>query len=240
MHECPIIELVGVPGCGKSTTIRNVIEKLTGSGIKVLFINDLFVSKPELIKGAVQGIIRYSNDTQRERDAWKQFVAGIKEVPLRIKTKIDWFERLQFLYCYNLIAKINSDYNFILSDQWIFQHALSVLHDKPIKEHVEAIQRLDFEVYQLFSNQYHVILCDLTIEENVNRIQNRKHGQSVLDGMDIESLRAICSRQINNTKYFSNEYLKTKCSCVDFNGTPHENTEHVLRIIEKECEVRQK
>ena len=233
IQECPIIELVGIPGCGKTTATKYAVKQLEKDGMDVLFLNDLFLSKLELIKGSIRGWKSYSRPTIGERNAWKKYANSVSGVPLNIKKKIDWIERLQFLYCYRAISELSYCYDVVIADQWIFQHAFSILHDQDMKEYLSDLKDLDSEVAALFNGRYSIIKCDLTLEQNVKRIQNREQGQSVIDGMSVDKLSIICKLQINNISNYSNGFLQIGCYNVDFNGNERDCAETIINTIKR-------
>ena len=136
---------------------------------------------------------------------------------------------MQFLTCYDMIKKKENKYDLIISDQWIYQHALSILHDQDIRKYLDALFRLDQTVDQLFSQRYHIIVCDISIKNIIERLSGRKNGQSVLDNLTVDRMQQVCEKQIYNLTYYSN--FNVPCYHIDFNGTEYECSNNLLNMI---------
>ena len=202
-----IVELIGIPGCGKTTTLHSALSYSRDSGegkVEIIFLNKVF---PGIITLTIKSLMSYIKHYKSVRNycrKWVNIVKCVEGVKWCIKYKIGLFELLQFLYFYDKIKRLKKANAILVTDQWVFQHVFSVFHDNTINGRAkECIEEIMCEVEALFNNHYNVIRCNCSTNTIISHLQTRNDGKSVIDGLDeIELKRIIDIQQINlNTTY---------------------------------------
>jgi hypothetical protein len=193
-----IIELIGIPGCGKTTTIQRALD-CRQEGDYVLFLNKDFFFRFSLFLKATIAFIKHRKQLSGFCQRWLRVIKHAKEVKWNIRYKIGVFEFLQFLCFYDIISKNDDRFSIAISDQWVFQHTFSIFHDRPISGMtLNCISELYDEIQKIFDGRYYVIMCECDTTRILRQINGRSDGRSVIDGINIKELERIISIQQDN------------------------------------------
>lgn len=225
-----IIELVGLPGSGKSTTMRKLFAKNEVMSNST-FINPLFASKSKLLLGALISFISYPQIVVSYTIKIISLCKCIKTGARTVAWKIGIFEILQFAYCYRWIC-CNNEVKYVYSDQWVYQHLFSMLHDANIADYKSRISSIDAFIREKFADSYELVICDLPLDENMRRITKRVDGQSVLDDKPEDEIKRIFKIQKSNIKKMQT-YCKVKRSLLDMSQPIDNVLKQVITITNK-------
>lgn len=194
-----IVELIGIPGCGKTTTLNAALSLDGQDEREILFLNESFPNPFLLVIKAVVAYFKFFREVRNYCRKWLQIVRKLRGVKIKVKYKIGIFELLQFLYFYDKIVKCYPSNKVLVTDQWIFQHTFSLFHDQNInKDSQERIIQLAQIVNKLFDDNYYVIKCNCATKVIIEHLKNRIDGRSVIDGLqEKEQMRIIEIQQQN-------------------------------------------
>ena len=174
-----IVEFVGIPGCGKSTIARAMEMVCADSGETVtMYQNPLkrnlffkicqsaYIVMVSLFERKTRSILSKIAKIQIHL-LWENGIKAYKSMPFLFKIL------LIFRYCGGL-----KEDNIIIIEQGVFQYLSSALFKmryakKIIKDFVSE--------NMLTSENWHVVFCDIEIDECMNRLKNRKNGLSRIE-----------------------------------------------------------
>ena len=154
-----IVELIGIPGCGKTTTLNATLSLDRQKEREMFFLNEHFPNLFLLVIKAGASYFKHFRVVCSYCSKWLQTVRKLRGVKINVKYKIGIFELLQFLYFYDRIIKLDFSERVLVADQWIFQHTFSLFHDHSIDKdsQKQIIQLIHLVVYHpkvnnLFNN----------------------------------------------------------------------------------------
>ena len=184
-----IIDLYGIPGSGKSTFAANLYGELCASKKKVLLYN-----KNDYI---VEGIYNKKIQDYIRLILPKNILYYFKIAkPLNIKKnskslKETVWRKLRLVMLHDLLnRKMNVDY--IIIDQGIIQDFTELTHGRKIgTKYIE-------NYITSFKNQINKIMyvyCNISVDNAINRINNRKREKFLFDQLSNDELRQylICN-----------------------------------------------
>lgn len=210
-----IIELVGLPGCGKSTLIENALSNTDRP----------YVQRNELIGMPVSSRERKSRKN-RIRQISVLFFLYLKS---RKKQEKKYYSRLlnllDRLYCYQ---KKDND-AVLLLEEGIFQYLSSLAFDEDIAVG-PGLERMIKEIISDFDIV--IVDCIIPVRESAKRIRNRnKKGDryNIVDGAVQEKLLQIKRDNIDKLL----KYHKGKTYTLDLTGSVEKNTRELVGILEE-------
>lgn len=218
------LEFNGVPGCGKSTICKALLDELNKYNFRYYDYQNLFLNFIKKRMWKMQALfmllningIRILYNTHKAVNQLGLSRDNRKFVPYLILT--------QLLITY--FGKKYSD-SILVSDEGIVQYVISMLYDQKITNETH----LDCTITEILSMSNYVDMIAINVEIKselaISRIREREDGKSRLDHLDNNSLKYIMDIQIANfmviRKYISN------LSHVDINvGSDIESNVRVL------------
>lgn len=233
-----IIELIGIPGCGKTTTLNKAFE-YRGEKKSILFLNEGFSFQAMLILKAIIGFVKHRKQVICFYKKWRNVVKCVDHVIWSIRYKIAFFELLQFIYFYDLIKKSERKYEVAISDQWVLQHTFSLFHDQPIPDNaIKQIVSLIEEIYNAFDGFYYVIMCSCESQRVIQQLRRRTDGRSVIDGLNKKDLENIVSIQQDNLSKVYSLIGENKKTNILFDGKLEYKAKEMNNIINEIYEKR--
>lgn len=189
------LEFNGVPGCGKSTLCKALLNELSKYNFRYydyqkLFSN--FISKKTWRIHAIFMLlnpngIRVLYNTNKALSKLKPSKNNRKFVPYLILTQL-------------LIIYFGKKYpdSILVSDEGVIQYIISTMYDQRISN----VDNLDCTLAVILSMNNYVDMLMINIETGLelarSRIQARKNGESRLDFLDNNKLESILDIQIAN------------------------------------------
>ena len=184
-----VLEFNGLPGSGKTTIAKQLIEELRGNGVcvsdynleskkysKKLWIVGFFLNFPTSGKymQLLWRVVRCSGVSKRKIKYWLASVGDFANK----------------LHCYN-----NSNMDCIICDQGIMQEILSVVHvsECNVKPYFALMQFLH-KIFPTFVG----VNMEINVDRATKQVMERTNGRSPVDGLEPEKARDIQQKEADN------------------------------------------
>lgn len=163
------IEMMGCPGCGKSTLFRKTKELLQQENLIVLGLRDVFFyhrrdgKKGRLIARIFMDFLNYP-----------VYLSALLFTLKHGKRLSSWKYLGSFLFLYyelNYVMK-HETVDVLLFDEGIIQYLSSIPHDRLLSKNISDEKILKRYIEDRINPR--IIDCRLTMEENIRRIRDRK------------------------------------------------------------------
>ena len=192
-----VIDLYGLPGCGKSTITYNLYNNLIEQNFKVemfnkneysnignrnknLIIDYLRIFLPRNIKFFFNVI--YKIKKRKSQD---------KKIILNQTVKERVWKNLRLTLLYDKLSR-NSDFDVVIVDQGIVQDLSEFIMFKKILN--EDIQNY-FNYYYKSKNTFIFVNLNLSVEKSIERLKNRNRKEYAFDFLDDKNLKLFLTKQ---------------------------------------------
>lgn len=186
-----IIELYGLPGCGKTTLFKNVLRALRCDGYKVENLQEKPLRYSRLERKMCELALKLDKDSRYLRkSARKIYEKGLPDA------KNYWVERI-IQACYLAKRAEKQGLEIALFDEGCLQFLTSIAHEDELGESEKSFFK---EVYEfLYKGRNTLIInCEIEKEESVRRMKERNRpGERFLFGTDEEILNRMRIKEEN-------------------------------------------
>lgn len=223
-RKTTVVEFVGPPGVGKTTSCNCFAEKLKAKGAKVCRSEDLkkyfrelnLLKKMQLYARCLAfnffTILRFSKVMAQHK------VFGLNSLYRYLRLAV-------FQLTLNEMVKTKA-VDFVLLDQWMIQELWSATIFK-----TGAVYKIHPELKEFYFPTDYLFYFDLDLEKAADRIGNRSHGRSRFDQMTPEKRLAEMKKY---TAYLHQLYLNADCPekhMLSTEQNPDQNGELFLKLL---------
>jgi len=222
-----IIELLGTPGCGKTSITNKVIEQLKERNIKAAGHKDALkfrLSPRSRSKFPIPLIMR-------EYQHYYLFIAVILFCMNYILkgARVKYIRNLLILCHRMVILKKVKHYDVLLLDEGICQHLSGISHNKYLKKNyffnkvAKAVKRAFPELV--------IIKCEISTDENLRRIRSRNRKDSRYDSItDDSKLLTALKIKKENLEQIS-ERIAMHPITIDMGNDIEVNQEKIISLV---------
>lgn len=191
-----LIELAGLPGCGKSTLWEVLKSKLQQTGRNVYTYSELMRREPLFVnRGFLLGLQKWNPKTKSCMDRIGNYCASLPKDVKRERFQKEWEE----LYYREHAASWIRGEDIVLLDEGIVQNLTSLFF-------MDAIPR-EPSMDQVLKNMIHVrgshlfVKCNISVEESMYRLKKRARENDRYYPLNEETLREALLVKEQNIDY---------------------------------------
>lgn len=221
-----IIDLYGLPGCGKSTLMKNLNSSLGVGQSQFCTMSDVTRRFKQL---SLLAKVRYLRPSLFVRIALFEFLATWKApAPFKLYRPLFSFAILD-QYCTTFC-----DSSIVVLEHGFTQAIISLLHGR--KESLSKLERqLLKNIFRSFQSHYS-IYCKVSAQTSANRIHMRGRAGRIDNISNEQILVGILNKQIalfESVNKIQNELLGYKVDTINFENEQHEIIKEINGILKK-------
>ena len=223
-QKATIVEFVGSPGVGKTTSCNCFAEMLQAKGLQVCQSEDLKAYFRSLGRG--QKLQLYFNTLFLKAFTLLQYSAVLARYKIYSLNSIYRFLRLSVLQAALEKMLQAREINLVLLDQWMIQELWSATIFK-----TEQVEKLPTELKQFYFKTDYLFYFDLDVETAAGRIENRSTNRSRFDRMPPEKRLAEMKKY---AAYLHGLYQHADCGqkhMLSTQQSPSMNGELFLKLL---------
>lgn len=220
-----IIELCGIPGCGKSTLVDAVLNRCEFSHISFATRNDIYFFK---CKGRnktialIRAFLKFKN---------YKLYNNILRINRRYSKDIKCLKyAFQFILFYSQIQDVikSGKYKYAVLDEGVYQYISAQADNTVFNSDEQIISVIDYIRVQF--SLWSIIYCDIDIPNALKRISNRKGSSKRFSASkDVSELEKLLLDRKTNIDYLCSH----KCDLVlNMNSSIEENVIRISNIID--------
>lgn len=219
-----ILELCGLPGCGKSTLIDSITEKLVCSELRIATRNEIYFFNCKN-KDKKLALLKTFLKLNNYGIYWKIFKINRKYSP-KIKC-IKYAVQLMMLISQIQEAEKSEKYDIAIMDEGILQYFSAQADNSVFTGDKRIIQILDIVSRKI--NNWKTIKCEVDIEVALNRIMTRKGSSNRFSASkDVNVLHKLLTERKQNLDYL----CSFKCDyTLDMNMDISNNNINIVKCI---------
>ncbi|MBK0401919.1 hypothetical protein I5M27_02915 [Adhaeribacter sp. BT258] len=223
-QKATIVEFVGSPGVGKTTSCNCFAEMLQAKGLQVCQSEDLKTYFRNL--GRRQKLQLYLNTLFLKAFTLVQYTATLARYRIYSLNSVYRFLRLSvFQAALDKMLK-SREVNLVLLDQWMIQELWSATIFK-----TDRVEKLQTELKQFYFKTDYLFYFDLDVETAADRIENRSTNRSRFDRMTPEKRLAEMKKY---NAYLHGLYQHADCRqkhTLSTKQSPSQNGELFLKLL---------
>lgn len=216
-----IIELCGLPGCGKSTLCGNIMEELKLHDVDNVYgRNDVMRYRYGFFSKILNRLRLYRCSPFILHKLIKAYTIDITSDPRYVKRLVRLFAGLN---------KLSEDNNVdvVLLDEGIVEHVVSLAYGVKILDN-ETLQ----ELMKLMFTSYNVIVinCHIDIDESIRRIKTRNKKNARYDYANSDDIKRLFEFKKNNIDTVLNHFHGKRID-LDMNASQDEALTQFYKFI---------
>jgi thymidylate kinase len=223
-HKATVVEFVGPPGAGKTTSCNCFAEMLQAKGLNICRSSDLKAYIRNL--NTLEKLQLYFNSILLNSLTLLQFSLVLARHKILSFNSIYRYLRLT-IFQVALRQMVNAKkIDLVLLDQWMIQELWSATIFK-----TKAFEQLHPELKKFYFKTDYLFYFDLDLEKAADRIAKRSHGRSRFDRM---RPKKRLSKLKKYTAYLHQLYQNADCRekhTLSTEHSPHENGELLLKLL---------
>ena len=215
------IEFVGLPGCGKSTVVKDVVVRF-GATYKKVGSDSQVYDKEDFKRYyyLILALLRPQNWGFNIR-VWVILRSSLKKTG-----GIGWIRKYFKLIKYNSkIKKIEKEYGIVIVSEGYIQIFLSIY------DYVELDRVAASEFVKIIEENCMFVFQDVDVETASRRIVRRKHAGDDWRLMSDSDRRSVLENRLRNNDYMRHIVNKRQCVCIDGTIDIKNNTDNLMKWI---------
>ncbi len=218
-----VIELAGLPGCGKSTLWERLRTRLQQTGRNVYTYSDLMRREPLFVnRGIYFQLLKWHPQTAACMRRLEEYCASAPEDRKREYFKKEFTE---LYYRVHAAAHIRGD-GIILLDEGMIQNFTSLFFTRPIP--AEASMGKAVKNIVSVKDSFFVVKCNISVDESITRLKKRARENDRYRRLEREALREALLVKEHNIDYVLSFVKPERIIEVDMENTTEDCSDTVI------------